>query len=75
MNENYSQHYNIYFIYFKLIKLGYSPIDLVRVYIKTVTNIAAVKNKPTAIINMITKIFFPEFSLKPAQSKKKIQTQ
>jgi len=44
------------------------------VYIKTVTNIAAVKNKPTAIISMINKICFPEFSLRPGQSKK-IQTQ
>jgi len=57
-------------MYYKLFKLEYSPIDLVRVYIKTVTNIAAVKNKPTAIINMINKIFFPEFSLKPGQSKR-----
>jgi len=73
MNENYPQYYN-YYIYYKLYKLEYSPIDLVRVYIKTVTNIAAVKNKPTAIINMITKICFPEFSLRPGQSKKNTNT-
>lgn len=47
----------------------YSPIDLVLVYIKTVTNMAAVKNKPTAIISMNSRIFFPEFSLRPGQSE------
>lgn len=38
-------------------------------YIKTVTNTAAVKNKPTAITNINTKIFLPEFSLSPGQSE------
>lgn len=60
------QYYNNYLLF----KLENLPIDLVLVYIKTVTNIAAVKNKPTAIINMITKICFPEFSLRPGQSKR-----
>lgn len=49
--------------------IKYSPIDLVLVYIKTVTNMAAVKNKPAAIISMINRIFLPEFSLRPGQSE------
>lgn len=30
---------------------------------------AAVKNKPTAVINITTKIFLPEFSRSPGQSE------
>lgn len=48
----------------------YSPIDLVLAYIKTVTNMAAVKNKPTAVINITTKIFLPEVSRSPGQSER-----
>lgn len=56
----------------QIINTKYSPIDLVLVYISTVTNMAAVKNKPTAIIIIKTNIFLPVLSLSPGQSMKQI---
>jgi len=60
--------FNFKYFLKKIIK--YVPIDLVLVYISVVTNMAATKNKPTAITSINTKTFLLELSRRPGQSEK-----